>query len=122
MIVQFLSVIPTSGRLAVSISHAGVCHSAVWIFYRNISVDGVKYNASISQKHMPAILGVLVRANIGFPCPCPRACHDGQMKLPPHGRAMPQMILPIHIYTSVLARHDLLVTDGLHPAGIHKPL
>lgn len=58
-----------------------------------------------------------ITINRGVPV-LPKHC---TMQLPPHSCTVSQVVVPIHIETSVLPRHDLLMADRLGPIWVEEP-
>lgn len=67
------------------------------------------------------MFGMLIRANVAVDGHLLVGTHQGAMHLLPHACAVQQVVFPIDVQARVLARHDLLMRQGLRAIRIHEP-
>lgn len=76
----------------------------------------MELHVSVRRQHVAAMFGMLIRANV-----------DGHLLVGTHQGAMHllplhvQVVFPIDVQARMLARHDLLMRQGLPAIRIHEP-
>lgn len=97
--------------------------ATVGVFHGNPSDYDIGCNVPPRQQHVLAVLRVLVRSYVSVNRldPVSVSEYDGAVHLLPHCRAVSHVILPVDVEPCILARHNLLVGQGLGAVGVEEP-
>lgn len=85
-------------------------------------IDSIERDPRAPEQHLLAVLGVGVGADVRVDGSLAQGAQDGAVHLPPHGRAVRHVVLPVDVQPRMLPRDDLLVAERPLLGRVLEPL